>query len=243
MEINNKSILIYYSLILYTILIIITSCNNNSSEKKNSTHHPKKDSVEIVQPPIIHPEPYDTSLWLDIEDLNSEIVIDMRYATDNNFVGEIIYDCGKCFLRPQIAKALIKVHEDAKELGLGGLKIFDCYRPRPYQQKLWDIVPDPRFVSPPNKGSMHGRGAAVDLTLVDTDGKELDMGTDFDHFGKEAYHGYSKFNDTIVNNRILLKNLMYKRGFKHIRTEWWHYSYVLKNYSLSDWVWGCNTIQ
>ncbi len=198
---------------------------------------PNKDAMETkVQPVIFN---YDTSQWMNIKDLEPEIQIDIRYATENNFTNIVMYDCGKCFLRPEVAKAIVKINEDVQLKGFGGIKLFDCYRPRPYQQRLWDKVPDPRFVSHPSKGSMHTRGAAVDLTIIDKEGNELDMGTDFDFFGREAFHNYPH-NDSILYNRSLLKSMMYKRGFKHISSEWWHYSYTLKNYVLSDWVWECN---
>ena len=127
-----------------------------------------------------------------------------------------------------------------KKEGLG-LKMFDCYRPRPIQWKLWKKVPDPRYVADPRKGSMHNRGAAIDLTIVDSNGEELDMGTDFDFFGQEAYHTYTKHPQKIMGNRNKLKSIMEANGFRSIRTEWWHYSYKLKSYAISDWVWNCDT--
>ena len=117
--------------------------------------------------------------------------------------------------------------------------MFDCYRPRPIQQKLWDKVPNPSYVTPPSRGSMHNKGAAVDLTIVDTLGQQLDMGTTFDFFGKEAHHTYTAHSDTIQANRNLLKSTMESVGFSSIRTEWWHYSYKKKSYALSDMLWDC----
>lgn len=166
------------------------------------------------------------------------ILIDMKYATTDNFTKKKIYDCGKCFLRPEAADALVKVHNDLKENHGYGLKVFDCFRPRPYQQRLWDIVPNPDYVTPPHKGSMHSRGLAVDLTIVDDKGKDLDMGTPFDFFGKEAHTDYKGHSAEINNNRELLKSTMEKYGFKGIRTEWWHYSIAVK-YPLDEWTWQC----
>ncbi len=165
------------------------------------------------------------------------IAVDLRYATNNNFTKKQIYDCGRCYLRPEAADALIKVHEDLSNLGYG-LKVFDCFRPRPYQQRLWDIVPNPDYVTPPTKGSMHSRGLAVDLTIVDKTGKELDMGTAFDFFGKEAHTDYAGHNKDVNANRKLLTETMKKYGYKGIRTEWWHFSYNA-NYPLDEWVWPC----
>lgn len=221
--------------------LLFFSCN---TEKNSPSSLPitEVDSIPSPETPSIVID-YDTTLWANILHLDSTIQTDIRYATDNNFVKESIYDCAGCYLRPEVAKALVLVHKDLQEMGYGGIKVFDCYRPRPYQQRLWDKVPDPRFVSDPKKGSNHTRGMAVDLTIIDTYEKNLNMGTKFDHFGEEAYHGHSEFEHTIIKkNRELLQNAMKKRGFKHLRTEWWHYSYTLKQYKLSDWVWNCDNV-
>jgi D-alanyl-D-alanine dipeptidase len=100
---------------------------------------------------------YDTEKWTELNSLDNTIQLDMRYATDNNFVKAKMYDCGRCFFRPEAAKALAKAHKLLKDKGLGGLKMFDCYRPRPYQQRLWNKKPDSRYVTPPWKGSQHTR--------------------------------------------------------------------------------------
>lgn len=167
-------------------------------------------------------------------------VVDIKYATSDNFTKKQIYDCGRCFLRPEASEALKMVQAELKENFGFGIKVFDCFRPRPFQQKLWDIVPNPDYVTPPEKGSMHSRGLAIDLTIVDKKGKELNMGTPYDFFGKEAHHDFSGHNADINKNRLLLKSIMEKHGFASIRTEWWHYSYKSKSYPLDEWVWQCN---
>jgi len=176
--------------------------------------------------------------WVELKSLDSSFVYDIRYATSHNFVHRKMYPCGKCFVRPVVAQALLKIQ---KELKLKGwrLKLFDCYRPGKVQQALWHIRPDPRYVADPKKGSMHNRGVAVDLTIVDQNGKELDMGTPFDYFGKKAYHAYKHLKDTVLKNRIFLKNLMMKYDMQPITSEWWHYSYRLKEFPIENWVWRC----
>jgi zinc D-Ala-D-Ala dipeptidase len=174
----------------------------------------------------------------DLAVLAPSIILDIRYATTDNFTKAKIYDCPACLLRPEAARALVKAHENLQKKGFG-LKMFDCYRPRPYQQRLWDKVPNPNYVTPPAKGSMHSRGAAVDLTLVDADGKELDMGTPFDFFGPEAHTDYTKHSKKVLENRKLLREALSAQGFKGIRTEWWHFSFQQKKYALSDYVWAC----
>lgn len=176
--------------------------------------------------------------FTDIQTLEPSIRLDIRYATTNNFTGAQIYDCPRCLLRPEAALALQKAHRALQRQGLG-LKMFDCYRPRPYQQRLWDKVPNPDYVTPPAKGSMHSRGAAVDLTIVDARGNELDMGTPYDYFGREAHYDYTRLPGKVLANRRLLRRTMEAAGFQGIRTEWWHFSFKGKNYPLSDYVWAC----
>lgn len=182
---------------------------------------------------------YDTSQWTELIRLDTSILLDMRYATDSNFVGQQLYNCARCFLRPQAAQALLKVHQELKREGLG-LVLFDCYRPRAVQWKLWEIYPKPGYVADPRKGSIHNRGAAVDLSIVDSVGQLLDMGTDFDFFGPQANHHYANLPKAVLQNRQKLKQLMQKHGFSAIRSEWWHYNYRGKRYELADKEWPCS---
>lgn len=176
--------------------------------------------------------------WTELSQ-NEGFILDIRYATTDNFTKKKIYDCAKCYLRPEAAAALKAIQTELKNRFGYSIKLFDCYRPGPYQQRLWDIVPNPDYVTPPNKGSMHSRGLALDLTLTDQHGKELDMGTPFDFFGKEAHHGYAAHSDAVKRNRWILRSTMEKHGFGSIRTEWWHYSYKGKSWPLDEWVWTC----
>ncbi|MFZ4545374.1 MAG: D-alanyl-D-alanine dipeptidase [Saprospiraceae bacterium] len=176
--------------------------------------------------------------FVEINVLEPSIVVDIKYATTDNFVKEKMYNCGRCFLRKEAAAAIVSAHRKLQRKGLR-LKIWDAYRPRTFQYKLWNKMPDPRYVMNPAKGSMHNRGAAVDLTIVDKSGKELDMGTPYDFFGEKAHHNYTKLPKNVLENRKLLKETMAAVGFNSIRTEWWHYSYSKIKYELSDWVWNC----
>jgi D-alanyl-D-alanine dipeptidase len=176
--------------------------------------------------------------FTDVATLKAGILFDIRYATKNNFTKSKIYDCPACLLRPEVAEALVKAQKKLQAKGLG-LIMYDCYRPKPYQQRLWDKKPDPNYVTPPAKGSMHSRGAAVDLSIVDKNGKLLDMGTEYDYFGPEAHYDYTKLPAQVIKNRKLLRETMVAAGFQGIRTEWWHFSYKGKSYALSDYVWKC----
>ena len=228
-----------------SLLLLLINCGGRQPQVPatvavQAASPPPLDTVEepIPSVPPLGPIDYDTSLWTEITHLDPTIQLDLRYASDNNFVKQKMYDCPRCFFRPAVAKALVKAHKTLKKKGLG-LKMYDCYRPRPIQWKLWNKVPDPRYVADPRKGSMHNRGMAADLTIVDGEGKELDMGTDFDFFGKEAYHAYTGHSKLVLNNRKLLLNTMATVGMKYTTTEWWHYSYTPKSFPIADWVWEC----
>lgn len=159
---------------------------------------------------------------VEIKKLCPSIVLDIRYATANNFTGKVVYSSPRCFMRRTTAEKLIKVQEELAKFGLG-LKIFDAYRPRRVQYKFWELVPDERYVANPAKGSKHNRGTAVDCTLVMSDGAELAMPTEFDDFTEKAHRDYKKLPAKVIRNRELLENIMTKHGFIGLPTEWWHF--------------------
>ena len=181
---------------------------------------------------------YDTSGWTEILPTESILQLDLRYATDNNFVKKQLYECGRCFLRPQVATALDSAIEVFQSLGYG-LVLYDCYRPKSVQQALWDMVPNPIYVTDPKKGSMHNRGCAVDIGLTDRKGVILDMGTEFDHFGRRAHHAFTALPEEVLQRRQLLKSTLGRFGFKPITSEWWHYSISGLGYPLDEMQWNC----
>ncbi len=175
-----------------------------------------------------------------LADFSDGFAYDLRYATKNNFLKEKVYDCAECYTRTKTAKALIAANSDFHDKGVR-IKFFDCYRPNSVQYKMWEIVPNPQYVANPKKGSIHNKGGAVDITLETLDGEELDMGTDFDFFGKRAYHDMTDLPQEILNNRKLLKETMEKHGFWSIRTEWWHYNLgAASNDKVADFKWECD---
>jgi len=175
-----------------------------------------------------------------LKDLSSDFVYELKYATPDNFLKQAVYDCGECYLRKSTAEALVKANEAFKQLGYR-IKLFDCYRPLSVQKKMWKILPGTHYVANPAKGSKHNRGAAVDLTLVDAQGKELNMGTPFDFFGKEAHHTYTEYPKEVLENRKLLKETLNKYNFKSIYSEWWHYEYRPEMQSkVENFEWQCN---
>lgn len=195
--------------------------------------------VEYDLPALAILDKLPDTAWVDLEQLDSTLIMDIRYATTNNFMELQVYDCAKCYTRAKTAKAVLKIQAALSQQGLG-LKMFDCYRPSPAQYKLWQKMPDKRYVAPPEKGSVHSRGGALDLTIVVLQtGQELEMGTPYDYFGREAYWSYTKHSENVNNNRKLLRSTMEAYGFKITTTEWWHYSYRRAWYKLSSMEWDC----
>lgn len=153
---------------------------------------------------------------------SDELLIDLAYGTTQNFTGKVIYQHAQCFLHEEAFACLEKAMALLRPLGLR-IKILDAYRPVEAQQKLWDIVPDEQYVANPLKGSPHSRGAAIDLTLVDSEGLELDMGTPFDDFTDQSHHGRTDISVEAQRNRFLLLGVMSAAGWDFYKCEWWHY--------------------
>ena len=153
------------------------------------------------------------------------IYIDLKYATSDNFTGQVVYDFQNCLLHKATVYQLQKVQAELETMGLS-LKIWDGYRPFYAQWKFWELVPDPRYVSNPQKGGRHTRGTAVDLTLVTKEGQALPMPSEFDDFTKRAHRDYAEASQEATQNRELLRQVMEKHGFIGLPTEWWHFDLV-----------------
>ena len=233
----------YRNIYLIICLFLLISCTTRTS--KNSSSEVPIDTITIIntvtieekaQKPVIS----DTAFVAIIE-YSDQFNYDMKYAIDDNFLEKAVYSCDKCLVRKEVAESLIDASNFLDELGLK-IKFFDCYRPLTVQKQMWEIYPDARYVANPyTTGSIHNKGGAVDITLVNVQGEELDMGTGFDFFGEEAHHAYSSLPDTVLTNRALLKKVMEQYGFQAIKTEWWHYNFKnAGNYALSDFQTECD---
>ncbi|MND99217.1 D-alanyl-D-alanine dipeptidase [compost metagenome] len=178
--------------------------------------------------------------FVNLRDYSNDFVYDMKYATEDNFLKTKVYDCAECMLRLKTVKALIAANKDFLRKGYR-IKLYDCYRPLDIQKKMWEIVSNPIYVADPKKGSIHNRGGAVDISLVDITGKEVDMGTSFDFFGIMASHNFKQLSKEILSNRTYLKKTMIKNGFNSFDSEWWHYNLKagLKD-KVSNQKWKCN---
>lgn len=159
---------------------------------------------------------------VNVELVAPSIQVDLKYATADNFTGQVVYDFRNCLLVKEAALRLQDVQAELKSQGLG-LKIWDAYRPVAAQWKFWKLVPDERYVSDPRKGGRHTRGTAVDLTLITKTGQEVVMPSGFDDFSEKAHRDYNHATPSEIANRELLQTVMEKHGFIGLPTEWWHF--------------------
>jgi len=166
----------------------------------------------------------DTTIVL-LKSIDSTIVCDVKYATKDNFTKQVLYPTGKVYIRKIVGEKLAEINKYLKKNYNLSIKVFDAYRPLSVQKIMWKIMPNTNYVASPKKGSRHNRGAAVDLTLIDANGKEVDMGTPYDDFTQKAHSSYKNLPAEIYNNRMILQKAMKKFGFVPIESEWWHFDF------------------
>ncbi|MBN2355061.1 D-alanyl-D-alanine dipeptidase [candidate division KSB1 bacterium] len=160
---------------------------------------------------------------IDLQKLDDSIAIDLRYATADNFLGRAVYSDTRCFLRRCTAERLVRVQKRLQPMGYG-IKVWDGYRPLFVQKQMWEILPDAKYVANPATGSRHNRGAAVDVTLVDAQGNELEMPTPFDDFSEKAAAHYEDVSEAALKHRQILQSAMTAEGFQIYHAEWWHFN-------------------
>lgn len=219
---------------LVIVIFILNACGLQTKEKDSQ----ETENVEIIETEeleaseeveetqteeIIEVEPEDSDLVL-VKEYIPDIEIDLKYATTDNFTGQIIYENDDAYLRYGTVKKLMLVQASLKPLGYK-LLIWDAYRPVEAQFKLWEICPDSTYVANPNKGySSHSRGNTVDITLVTDKGEEVLMPTGFDDFSLAADRDYSDVSEKAGENAQLLQDMMESVGFRGYSGEWWHYT-------------------
>lgn len=187
--------------------------------------------------------PDDPSGFVVLGEFIPDIIQEIRYYSTYNFVGERIdgYEVPCALMTREAAEALKKVSDDVMKMGYR-LKVFDAYRPQMgvdhfmrwaesndtsmkayfYPKIAKDRIIPEGYV---DRKSGHSRGSTIDLTLFDMKtGKEVDMGGTFDHFGIESHPDYKKITKAQYKNRMILRDVMIKHGFKPLATEWWHFT-------------------
>lgn len=248
--------IIFRLFLLMSLIMLGTACSvEPSAEKDSSTkevkleenanipedeeyHSALEDTIPAeseVEPSIIEQKVIDQGL-VNVRSLDASLELDIRYATENNFMGKVLYEgYDKCFLQEEVAHMLVNAHEILKQVHPDlRFLIFDGTRPRSIQEIMWEKVkgtPEQEYVASPKSGSMHNYGAAIDLSLTHIDTGELDMGTPYDFFGEEAQPRYEekflslgKLSQAQVSNRRMLRRAMNQSGFTGILNEWWHFN-------------------
>ena len=169
--------------------------------------------------------------------LDPTIKLDIRYATDNNFVGKKVYPEARAFLQRPAAEAVVRVHKKLAADGRG-LVIFDGYRPWAITKLFWEVTPEDKrkFVANPERGSKHNRGCAIDLSIFDLKtGKLVPMPSDYDEFTERASPDYAGGTEEERRNRDMLRKLMEAEGFTVNANEWWHFDYKdWESYAIYD---------
>jgi zinc D-Ala-D-Ala dipeptidase len=205
------------NLFFLTLLMLFFGCSSNKTDELYVVSDIEEYHHQVSQNPNM--ELVDLELHID------DLLFDIRYATPDNFTGEIIYTSPKAFLRRPVADALKKVQDSLSHYDLG-LMVYDAYRPYAATVKFYEVYPDPDFVADPQFGSRHNRGCAVDVTLIErASGEEIPMPTDYDEFTERAHPEYMNFPEEVIANRSFLFDLMAHYGFTHYPTEWWHFDY------------------
>lgn len=221
------------------LILLLCSCADAGPSKKAASKVLKASSQQISTEKL-----KDTALvsqfnLVDVQSLNEDIFVELKYATTDNFMGVILYErLKKAYLQKDVAERLSKVQGYLSQLKPGfHLLIYDALRPVSVQQKMWDAldslppVERGKFVSNPKNRSLHNMGAAVDLTILDQNGVPLNMGAGYDDIRQIAYPSMEKqfvaegkLTTVHMANRDLLRNVMKSQGFRQLQTEWWHFN-------------------
>ena len=192
---------------------------------------------------------YMDSLGLvNVHDADSTLIIQLMYATPDNFTGELLYkDLTEAYLHPEAAQALVKAHQQLKKLHPAyRFIIYDAARPMSVQQKMWDTVKGtPQYIyvsNPAHGGGLHNYGLAVDISIADSLGRALLMGTEVDHMGAESHINNEaglvadgSISSKARENRILLRQAMKAGGFRTLPSEWWHFNLCSRNEAMQKY--------
>lgn len=203
--------------LLVSLLLVAASANaQNKYGLKTTDFNAYKASIQA------NPE----KALVDLEKFIPGVVLEIRYATTNNFTHEKIYNLAKAYARKPVAESLKKAQADLAKQGLG-IKIFDAYRPYKATVRFYEVYHDTTYVASPYRGSRHNRGCAIDMTIINLKtGKELKMPTEYDSFRKEAWPSTPVSDPEVKKNRDLIIAVMKKYGFKVNSSEWWHFDFI-----------------
>lgn len=218
----------------FLLLLLFAICLNACAQKNSQNKYGLKivDDFKAYQTEVKN----NPNLELvDIKKAIPSVVLDIRYATKNNFMKQVMYKQARAFARKPVVEKLKLIQAELKKKGYG-LKIYDGYRPYAVTVSFYEKASDKNFVANPAKGSKHNRGCAVDLSIIDLKtGKDVPMPTSYDSFEAAAAPHYSNLPAYIIKNRDFLINTMQANGFKVIHNEWWHFDFIgWQDYDLMD---------
>lgn len=194
-----------------TCFIAMAGCQDKARDWAGSGNQTSSGENRFAKEPLV-----------DLKSVDPRIVVDLRYATSENFLGKVLYADTRCFVRRQVANQLRAVQSELMQRGIG-LIVLDGYRPLHVQREMWRLVPNPDYVADPEKGSRHNRGAAVDVALADLHGNPLRMPTQFDDFSPAAHRDAFVDDPIARTNREILTRVMQSHGFIGLPSEWWHF--------------------
>ena len=223
------------SILLLLLALLLPGCAQQPTEE-TPTPEPTLSATVTTMPsqtPQPTPAPTPTPIPLseipdetlvNVRDYIPSVFVDLRYATENNFTGQVIYDFTAAQLRCGTVKKLALAADALAAQGYA-LLIWDAYRPVSAQFRLWEVWPDSTYVANPNTGySNHSRGSCVDISLVTTDGGAVEMPSGFDEFTLRADRDYSDVSGEAAMHARLLEQAMTDAGFVPYAGEWWHYT-------------------
>jgi len=228
-------------------VIYISSTNYNFDDNKAKTAY-KKTNIIFFNRSMSEPELERIFIaygLVNVGKLDTTIIIDLKYAQTNNFLGRNLYgELKSAYLQKDVAEKLIKASQILHSINPDlRLVLLDAARPLSIQKQMWVDIKLPngekeKFVANPEIGSLHNYGAAVDVTLADKQGNYLDMGTEYDSFDEKAFtinENYllltGKLTQKQIQNRQLLRKVMTQAGFYPIETEWWHFNSCSRKYA------------
>ncbi|RYG20493.1 MAG: D-alanyl-D-alanine dipeptidase [Chitinophagaceae bacterium] len=217
-------------LFLFFIVISFNACSQQNAQNKYGlkvVNDFKVYKADLAKNPNLE--------LVDIKKAIPSVVLDIRYATKNNFMKQVMYKQARAFARKPVVEKLKLIQAALKKSGYG-LKIYDGYRPYAVTVSFYEKASDKNFVANPAKGSKHNRGCAVDLSIIDLKtGKDVPMPTPYDSFEAAAAPHYNDLPADIIKNRDFLINTMQAHGFKVIYNEWWHFDFIgWQDYDLMD---------
>jgi len=223
------------SVLSFLVMCCLVACQSNEKKSEPVKTEPKA----IITPPIIDKGPIEFEGLIDVQSLNKDIFCELKYATDDNFMGfQLYHSIKRPYLQPDVAERLSKCQDYLSEIDSSlHLLIYDAARPVSVQKLMWDALDSippglrGRYVSNPGHRSLHNLGAAVDITICDDRRVVMDMGAGFDEFAEIAYPRMEyhflktgELSQQQYDNRLLLRRVMKSQRFRQLPTEWWHYN-------------------